>query len=256
MATVGEAYLTGLTRAGCTKRLNALTATLCGILPAVVLAWIRPVRGSVLLLSFLLGLVWANGFEYVYHRSLLHRPKCSLGKGHLLHHATVGTPCEPDHVTFGASPLSVALVFVVNGIPVVLVDIVLRLGIAAGILIAFSIYFIALEEMHWRIHLGGWLPPGLRTAREYHLAHHNTPDARFNVFLPLFDLLLGNLGSDAPPCKRSSKSRLSALLWSATEVTLAYVCVIALSILFRYSFSTLGTRGLDSGSGRVNVRSS
>src|SRR5713226_7519234 len=170
MATAGEAYLTGLTRAGCTKRLNALTATMCGILPAVVLVWIRPARGSVLLLSFLLGLVWANGFEYVYHRSLLHGPKCSLGKGHLPHHATVGTPCEPDHVTFGASPLSVALVFVVNGIPVVLVDIALRLWIAAGILIAFSISFPALQYMHWPTRPGRWLPPAFPAAREYHLA--------------------------------------------------------------------------------------
>jgi hypothetical protein len=193
MATAAEPYLTGLTRAGCTKRLNALTATLCGILPAVVLVWIRPVRGSMLLLSFLLGLVWANGFEYVYHRSLLHRPKCSLGKGHLLNHATVGTPCEPDHVTFGASPLSVALVFVVNGIPVVLVDIVLRLGIAAGILIGFSIYFIALEEMQladtpWRLVAAGFA----RCAR-IPFGTSQYPGCAVQCFLPfirLFDLLI------------------------------------------------------------------
>lgn len=62
---------------------------------------------------------------------------------------------------------------------------------------AFAAYYLAAEEMHWRIHLGGWLPPGLRALREYHLAHHDRPDARFNVFLPLFDWLFGTNGGAA-----------------------------------------------------------
>ena len=54
---------------------------------------------------------------------------------------------------------------------------------------AFTIYFILTEELHWRIHLGESLPPGFDKARSYHLAHHTRPNARFNIFLPLWDLV-------------------------------------------------------------------
>jgi hypothetical protein len=182
-----------LLRGQSVKRANALTAVLSGALPGVLLGLYVQPKISRLLVGLVIGLLWANGFEYVYHRYLLHWPASSLGKGHLLHHATVGRSEEPEHVTFGSSPLWVASLFLANGLPVVLIDIIWRIGITPGILMGFSIYFMAVEEIHWRIHLGGWLPPGLRRARDYHLAHHDTPDARFNVFLPIFDLLFGNL---------------------------------------------------------------
>jgi len=50
----------------------------------------------------------------------------------------------------------------------------------------------AAEELHWRIHMKGWLPWGLGFARAYHMSHHDTPNTHYNVFLPLFDFLLGN----------------------------------------------------------------
>jgi hypothetical protein len=53
--------------------------------------------------------------------------------------------------------------------------------------LGFVAYQVTVEEFHWRIHLGGWLPPGLQWTREYHLAHHDRPDGRFNIFLPVFD---------------------------------------------------------------------
>jgi hypothetical protein len=40
--------------------------------------------------------------------------------------------------------------------------------------------------------MDGWLPPGLRFARAYHMSHHDIPNRRFNVFLPLFDVLFGS----------------------------------------------------------------
>jgi sterol desaturase/sphingolipid hydroxylase (fatty acid hydroxylase superfamily) len=63
----------------------------------------------------------------------------------------------------------------------------------AGLLLAvsFRAYLVVPEEIHWCIHLGEWLPLGLRTAREHHIAHHDRADTRFNVFLPLFDWLFG-----------------------------------------------------------------
>jgi sterol desaturase/sphingolipid hydroxylase (fatty acid hydroxylase superfamily) len=84
--------------------------------------------------------------------------------------------------------------FAINGVPVVILDALLGLRIASGMLVAFSVYFLTTEEFHWRIHLGESLPPGFRGARAYHLAHHARPDARFNIFLPLWDVMFRTAG--------------------------------------------------------------
>jgi hypothetical protein len=60
------------------------------------------------------------------------------------------------------------------------------------VLIGWTIYFIVLEEIHWRIHLGPPLPKVLQSACDYHLSHHDIPDSRYNVFLPLSDFVLGS----------------------------------------------------------------
>ena len=148
-----------------------------------------------LVISFAAGLVWANFFEYAYHRFLLHLPGTSLARKHLEHHMTVGAPTEAENVNLGSAPIWVALLFSVNGIPVVLADLLLGYRSAPGALVAFTTYFIVTEELHWRIHLGEALPPGFGAAKRYHLAHHTRPSARFNIFLPLWDWLLGTSGS-------------------------------------------------------------
>jgi sterol desaturase/sphingolipid hydroxylase (fatty acid hydroxylase superfamily) len=70
-----------------------------------------------------------------------------------------------------------------------------------------SIYFVVLEEIHFRIHLNGSLPPGLRSAKVYHLLHHDRPDSRFNVFLPLFDWVCGTAGPHALAPSRASANQ-------------------------------------------------
>ena len=173
------------------KTVNALTAVSCGALPAVALSLVLPAGFGKWLVGFVAGLLWASWFEYAYHRFLLHLPGTFFAQRHLEHHASVGTPTEPDHVNFGSSPVWVVALFAINGLPMVAVNLLLRLGVAPGILLASAVYYIAVEEVHWRIHLGEWLPPGFRSAREYHLAHHMHPNARFNIFMPLWDALLG-----------------------------------------------------------------
>ena len=121
-------------------------------------------------------------------------PGAFLAQKHLEHHRTVGTPTEAEHVNLGGSPIWVALLFAINCMPVVILDLVFGLLIAPGALDAFTSYFIVTEEVHWCIHLGEWLPPGVRGARRHHLAHHARPNARFNIFLPLWDRLLGAAG--------------------------------------------------------------
>ncbi|MBV9608759.1 MAG: sterol desaturase family protein [Acidobacteria bacterium] len=171
------------------KDWNAVTAVLSGCVPAGLLAAWQPPSGAAWLVGLLAGLLYANLFEYAYHRWLLHWPTSSFGRGHLRHHGSVGTPEEPAHVGLGGSPLDVLLMFVTNGVPMIALNLLLHARFAPGMLIAFAMYFIATEEVHWRYHLGGWLPPFLSAEREHHLAHHDIPNADYAIFVPIFDFV-------------------------------------------------------------------
>jgi hypothetical protein len=190
-------------RHGCNKkRNNAIAAILCGALPAVALSFhsssISRNKGVIglivgLVVGLVVGSIWGNAFEYVYHRWLLHQSGSAHAAGHREHHAQIGTPGQAEHVALITSPLNVVLLFVINGVPAFLLTSLIRLpGIFSGVFIGWAVYLIATEEIHWRIHMNGWLPPGLRFARAYHMSHHARPNSRYNVFLPLFDFLLGN----------------------------------------------------------------
>ena len=182
-----------IARGNAIKRDNFLTAIACGVLPAILLYAAYPSH-SLSLLSFIAGFLWANYFEYAYHRYLLHLPRTSLAKKHLEHHMSVGAANEAENVNLGSAPVWVALLFAINGVPVVLADLLLGFRSAPCVLVAFSFYFILTEELHWRIHLGKPLPPGFNRTRSYHLSHHNRPNARFNIFLPIWDLVFRTSG--------------------------------------------------------------
>jgi hypothetical protein len=174
------------------KRNNAVVAVLCGVVPAVILDFYFPATWGRWLIGFTVGLIWGNAFEYAYHRWLLHQPRNIFARGHLEHHRTAGSPDQAEHINFGRSPLNVVALFVGNGILLLALGTSFHLRIAPGVLLGWAAYLIALEEVHWRLHMDEWLPPGLRFARSYHLSHHDIPNTRYNVFLPLFDFLLGN----------------------------------------------------------------
>jgi Fatty acid hydroxylase superfamily len=174
---------------------NALAALLCGVLPAVLLGVYSTLTWKAWLLGLLAGLIWGNAFEYAYHRWLLHRPRSPLGAGHREHHAHVRTPEEAEHVTLGSSPLNIVILFATNGVLAFLISFPLSLwGMLSGVFAGWTIYIIMAEEIHWRIHMNSWLPPGFHFARAYHMSHHDIPNSRYNVFLPVFDLLFRNTG--------------------------------------------------------------
>jgi hypothetical protein len=179
------------------KRANALAAVLAGGVPATILGWPHPSSLATCILGFTARLLWANGFEYAYHRCLLHRPRGRLAAGHLEHHASVGTSNEAEHLALGQAPSWIVALFAVNSLPVMALDFLSGVGIAAPMLAAFTVYEITVEEVHWRIHRGEWLPRCFHPAREHHLQHHDRPSERFNIFLPLFDKVLGR-----PECAR------------------------------------------------------
>jgi hypothetical protein len=211
------------------KRNNAITALAFGALPGLLLSsFLHPSLLS-WIPGILIGMLWANAFEYFYHRFLLHLPRSSFGREHLLHHSTVGTPDEAEHLPFGSSPLYLAGLFATNGLIAVAISWALHIAISPGILTGFSLYLILVEEIHWRIHMGEWLPSAMNGVREYHMAHHDIPEGRFNVFFPVFDYIFGNVrpaieqtegrilaqAAMASNCRPGALSSLeAALLWS------------------------------------------
>jgi hypothetical protein len=118
---------------------------------------------------------------------------------------TLVLPRNRSMFSLGKSPLHIFFLFTANGILVIVVDVLFDLRIAAGIFVGWSAYLITAEEIHWRIHLGGWLPRGLRFARAYHMSHHGLPNANYNVFLPIFDLLCGS-NARCDPCSKNLRN--------------------------------------------------
>ena len=176
-------------RARSVKRVNAITALVTGGLLAA-LAYklmnygLTPLR---LLAGTLAGLLYANAFEYFLHRYALHWGEGFLVQRHGLHHETAGAPEEPRYVNFATSPWVVVLVFALNALPVLALELFGHIGLAVGMFAGFTAYFIAYEEIHWRFHIGGWLPGWLQLARGHHMLHHGDFEGRYNVFLPIFD---------------------------------------------------------------------
>lgn len=205
MLTAAEVQRIAIEHGRTKKRNNAIVAILSGAVPGIIFSLYFPTSWQRWLIGISIGLVWGNAFEYAYHRWFLHWPQSSFGKGHLEHHRNIGTPTEAEDVTLGRSPLHIIPLFLSNGLLVIAVDRCFDLRITPGILLGWTLYLIAAEEVHWRIHMEGWLPPGLRLARAYHMSHHDIPNARYNVFFPLFDLILrsGRIAGPAAPVVKS-----------------------------------------------------
>ncbi len=111
MLTSPDVRATAIARGRAIKRVNALTAVLCGGLPALALGILFPTGPAKWFVGFVAGLLWASLFEFAYHRFLLHLPGTFFARRHLEHHATVGTPTEAEHVNLGSSPIWVVAFF-------------------------------------------------------------------------------------------------------------------------------------------------
>lgn len=174
------------------KRRNAFTAVLAGFLLAAfaVLRFGTGATGTVFLIfpaGILGGILYANAFEYTLHRFVLHWGRGFLVQRHALHHDSAGAANEARYVNFATSPWVVVLVFALNALPVFAAAPWLGGASAAGLFAGFTAYFVLYEEIHWRLHFGGWLPAWLRFARKHHRLHHAGFGGRYNVFLPICD---------------------------------------------------------------------
>ena len=187
------------------KRRNLLVAVLCGSALAWVSLRLFPHTVTGLLFSFVAGLLYANAFEYCLHRFVLHAGGF-FGRHHMIHHETLNAPEGPRYVNFSRNPLGVVALFLANGIPFLFLEWMTHSAWAAGMFISFALYYVAFEEIHWRAHMGGWLPKWLRPAARHHLLHHAHDDERFNVFFPLCDWIV-DWFLPHPKISRSAASR-------------------------------------------------
>ena len=138
------------------------------------------------LAGFFAGLVWSNWIEYAYHRWAMHWPSLyqPAAMRHALHHSA---PSNPQHITmtFGFW----TAIFITNVLLFAVPDQLLHLRILTGVAAAFLTYIMVGIEVHLRIHDGRWVPDAWKA---HHLSHHVRPQKNFNIFLPMFDWLLGS----------------------------------------------------------------
>jgi hypothetical protein len=175
------------------KRNNLLAATLSGAALSGYSLWFFPNSLLGVLGGFVIGVFYANGFEYCLHRFILHGSRGFFRKEHIVHHATLNSPEMARYVNFSSNPWGVVALFLANGAPFLLLQWIFHSNWTAGVFAGFAVYYVAFEEIHWRIHMGGWMPKWLRPAARHHLTHHAHESVRFNVFLPVFDWLAGLL---------------------------------------------------------------
>jgi len=176
------------------KRNNLLAAATSGAIMAGISLWFFPHSVPGIFGGFVLGFFYANGFEYCLHRFILHGPRGFFREQHIVHHATLNSPEAARYVNFSSNSWGVVALFFANGAPFLFLQWIFRDGWTAGVFVGFAIYYIAFEEIHWRMHMGGWMPKWLRPAARHHLLHHAQDSDRFNVFLPIFDWLAGSVG--------------------------------------------------------------
>ena len=180
------------------KSRNLIAAFVSGL--ALVLVSVECITPSPtgFLFGLLTGFVYANGFEYCLHRFLLHSGQGMFSQQHMVHHATLKSPDAARYVNFSRNPWGVVALFCANALPFFFLEWMFHNGWIAGVFVSFALYYIAFEEIHWRTHMGGWLPDSLKLAARHHLRHHADDSGHFNVFLPLFDCLVSLVSGGRP----------------------------------------------------------
>ena len=183
------------------KRNNLVAALLSGLMLVFIsIKFVAPSRAG-FLFGLLVGFVYANGFEYCLHRFLLHCGQGLFSHQHMVHHTTLKSPDAARYVNFSSSPWGVVALFCANALPFLVLERIFKNGWVAGAFVSFALYYIAFEEIHWRTHMGGWLPGWLQPAARHHLRHHADDAGHFNVFLPIVDWIVGQVSSDGPQAR-------------------------------------------------------
>jgi hypothetical protein len=173
------------------KRNNFLAASLTGALLVWTSLHFFPHSIPAILAGLVLGFFYANAFEYCLHRFILHSGRGFFFHQHMVHHTTLNSPEAARYVNFSSNPLGVVALFLANSIPFLALQWMFKSRWTAGTFVAFALYYIAFEEIHWRTHMGGRIPKRLRFAARHHLLHHAHEAGEYNVFLPICDRIVG-----------------------------------------------------------------
>jgi hypothetical protein len=152
---------------------------------------------------FILGLVYANLFEYVMHRWLMHRLRGFVKRDHMLHHS-VFRAGRRYHVQQSEDRHFILFewwqgpVIVASHLPALwAIGSLIGWPVIWPSALALAAYFAAYEYLHWCMHN----PVGrvmertalFRYLDSNHKLHHGQPRINFNVVCPLADLLFGTL---------------------------------------------------------------
>jgi hypothetical protein len=175
------------------KRNNLIAASLSGsalLLISIKIAPHSAISARAFLMGMVAGLLYANCFEYCLHRFLLHAGRGVFSGQHMVHHTSLQSPDAARYVNFSNNPWGVVALFFANAVPFLILRRFSLNGWVAGVFASFALYYMAFEEIHWRTHMGGWLPRWLRPAARHHMLHHARGTGRFNVFLPIFDWVM------------------------------------------------------------------
>src|SRR5579864_109543 len=125
------------------KRNNLLAAASSGSVLAGISLWFFPHSVPGIFGGFVLGFLYANGFEYCLHRFILHGPRGFFREQHIVHHATLNSPEIARYVNFSSNPWGVVALFFANGLPFLFLQWIFRNGWTAGVFASFAIYYIA-----------------------------------------------------------------------------------------------------------------
>lgn len=146
----------------------------------------------------IIGLISWAGFEYVMHRVIFHYDaRSDLGRK-FLYHAHVSHHENPR----GRNRLSSSLIL---GLPIGAAYWLLgwaatgSWAAASWLFIGLAAGFFGYKWVHFQCHHRRSRSRILKYLRHYHLLHHyKTPDLRFGVTSPLFDLVFGTFRALSP----------------------------------------------------------
>ncbi len=184
---------------------------------APVIAWFlsetwtsRPttgMTGATILGAVLLGLFVWTFVEYVLHRFVFHfapeRPSPWLQRliflFHGIHHVQ---PWDKTRLVMPPS-VSIPLAMLFYALFAWVLDSLLAAPAwLAPTFAGFLLGYLAYDLLHYATHHLPMPSPALRWLKRHHLLHHHaTPDERFGVSSPLWDLLLGTLPRTRPTRK-------------------------------------------------------
>jgi len=166
--------------------------------PAGTLAWYIPV-------AYVVGLFLWTLAEYVIHRFVFHaQPRTPWQERlsflmHGVHHA------KPLDKTRQVMPpvVSIPMAAVFYGLYWLILDVLLGAPhVLAALFSAFILGYLAYDLTHYSLHHVQMRSGYARFVRRYHMHHHQeTPNQRFGVTSPLWDMVFGTRPPEQTPAR-------------------------------------------------------